>query len=82
MKIVVVIPGYNVASTVGQVVDDVLANGWIPLVVDDGSKDQTAEVSKQHGATVLVHTANQGKGKGLRDGFDRALADGAKLSWS
>ena len=46
------------------------------LVVDDGSKDDTAEQARLAGATVLEQRPNKGKGAALRLGFEHALADG------
>ena len=47
------------------------------LVVDDGSRDDTAAQARAAGATVIEQRPNQGKGAALRAGFRRALADGA-----
>ena len=44
------------------------------LVVDDGSRDGTAEVAKQHGAVVARHVINRGGGAALRTGY-RLMAD-------
>ena len=58
MKISVVIPAYNAESTIGQAVAGSLAQAREPLqveviVVDDGSKDDTAEVAQAAGAKVI-----------------------------
>ena len=44
------------------------------LVVDDGSSDDTSEVARQHGATVVRQEPNQGKGAALLNGFGHFLA--------
>ncbi|HVO68786.1 MAG TPA: glycosyltransferase family 2 protein [Aggregatilineaceae bacterium] len=46
------------------------------LVVDDGSRDDTAARAETAGATVLRQVPNQGKGKALRTGFRWALDQG------
>jgi glycosyltransferase involved in cell wall biosynthesis len=46
------------------------------LVVDDGSRDNTADFAEAAGAIVLRQTPNQGKGAALRAGFRWALDDG------
>ena len=46
------------------------------LVVDDGSTDATAQVARAHGATVVRHEGNRGKGQALATGFAEALARG------
>ena len=53
-----VIPAYNAESTIGQAVEHTLAQAREPLdveviVVDDGSKDETAKVAQSAGATVI-----------------------------
>ena len=58
MKVSVVIPAYNAESTIGQAVEQSFAQAREPLeieviVVDDGSKDDTAKVAESAGATVI-----------------------------
>ncbi|MEA3337532.1 MAG: glycosyltransferase family 2 protein [Chloroflexota bacterium] len=66
------IPAYNEAERVGPVV--VEASQHLPvLVVDDGSRDATAQIAEQAGATVLQQVPNQGKGAALRAGMQWAL---------
>ena len=74
--IVAVIPGYNEGPRIGEVVRGAAAQLPV-LVVDDGSRDDTAAQARAAGATVIEQRPNQGKGAALRAGFRRALADGA-----
>ncbi len=70
-KVMAVIPAYNEAEHISQVVS--AARNYVPvLVVDDGSVDETAKLAEAAGAEVLRQT-NQGKGSALRAGFLRAL---------
>lgn len=92
MKTRVVIPAYQAAATVGAVVREVRAAGFADvLVVDDGSRDETADAARAAGARVERHAHNQGKGAALRtalavcarDGVDAMLtldADGQHLA--
>ena len=49
------------------------------VVVDDGSSDQTYELAKGQGATVLRHLLNRGQGAALETGNQYALARGADI---
>ena len=75
----VLIPAYGAAASIGKVLEGVrVAVPSLPvLVVDDGSRDATAEAARAAGAEVLSHPANRGKGAALRTGFEAALARGA-----
>ena len=79
----VVIPAYNEADNITDAVAGVLAG--LPdavaaveiIIVDDGSSDATAAVSRALAAaddriTVLVHAENRGKGGALQTGFAQA----------
>src|SRR5919201_1339188 len=82
-KIGVLIPAYNEADSIGWVLDripeTVCGVETATLVLDDGSRDGTLEVSTQHGATVARHLINRGGGAALRTGY-RLLADsGARI---
>ena len=73
MKIIALIPGFNVAGQIGPLIRQIRA--YVPevVVVDDGSTDATGEEAKQAGATVLRHPKNLGKGKALKSGFHYVL---------
>ena len=49
------------------------------LVVDDGSKDDTATIAEHLGAIVLRHEKNLGKGAAVRDCFEYAKRSGADV---
>lgn len=76
MKTCVVIPTYNEALAIKEVVSQIRLQGLRPVVVDDGSKDNTAEIARQSGAVVLENPKNQGKGASLKKGFSFALEEG------
>ena len=67
------IPAYEAGKTVTDVVAGVRAHVTRVLVVDDGSRDDTAARAAAAGAEVLRHTVNAGKGAALATGL-RALA--------
>ncbi|MFO1433504.1 MAG: glycosyltransferase family 2 protein [Candidatus Competibacteraceae bacterium] len=77
-RVAVVIPAYNEAATIADIVRRSRRQvDWI-IVVDDGSDDATAAHLKDLPAMVIRHQENQGKAASLRDGMQLALAQGAK----
>jgi glycosyltransferase involved in cell wall biosynthesis len=75
--IVALIPAHDEAPRIGAVVE--VAIRHLPvIVVDDGSTDETSEVARAAGASVIEQRPNQGKGAALRTGFRRALDEGAE----
>lgn len=71
------IPTYNNAATLGQVLQDVLTHTSDVIVVNDGATDHTAEVLEQFPmVSVLSYQPNRGKGIALRRGFKFALEQG------
>ena len=70
-----VIPVYNHAGTVAQVVKDAQALNFPVFVVDDGSTDNTYDQIKEiKGIQILRHEINQGKGAAILTGFAAAEA--------
>jgi len=70
-----IIPVYNHAATVAQVVKDALALHFPIFVVDDGSTDTTYEQIKEiEGIQILRHQQNLGKGAAIMTGFAAAAA--------
>jgi glycosyltransferase involved in cell wall biosynthesis len=73
-----VVPAYNEASCVGEVVRELRrsAPGFDPLVVDDGSTDNTPVVAREAGARVVRHPFNLGIGGAVQTGFTFAQQHG------
>lgn len=71
--VVAVMPAYQCAVTVGEVVEGVLRHLSRVVVVDDGSSDGTGAVAADAGALVVRNPRNRGKGHALRRGFDEVL---------
>lgn len=70
-----VIPVYNHAGTVAQVIKDAQALGYPVFVVDDGSTDNTYNRLKDiQDIQVLRHKQNQGKGAAILTGVAAAAA--------
>jgi glycosyltransferase involved in cell wall biosynthesis len=71
------VPAYQAAETVGEVVTGLLRHVPAVLVVDDGSTDRTGDLARAAGAEVLRLSKNSGKGSAIRAGLARLLASGA-----
>ena len=79
-KIVVVMPAYNAAKTLRwtydevpkDIVDDI-------LLVDDGSHDDTIELSKELGIKTFIHAKNFGYGRNQKTCYREALKTGADV---
>lgn len=69
----IVIPLYNEATIVGEVVRSLRKRFEHIVCVDDGSSDGSAEVALQAGALLVEHPINLGQGAALQTGFEYAL---------
>ncbi|MEA2288535.1 MAG: hypothetical protein QOD55_532 [Solirubrobacteraceae bacterium] len=75
MRCLAIIPAYNEAASVADVVANLRrkAPGFDALVVDDGSTDATAAVARAAGARVVRHPFNLGIGGAVQSGYRFAL---------
>ena len=72
--ICVIIPTYNNAGTLRDVVMRALAHCDDVIVVNDGSTDSTAEILHSiSGIEIVLLKSNSGKGAALKHGFEHAL---------
>jgi glycosyltransferase involved in cell wall biosynthesis len=71
-QVAVVIPAFNEADRVGATVTAAvtLPGVDVVVVVDDGSRDGTARVAGQAGASVLRHARNRGKAAAMETGAE------------
>ena len=72
-----VVPLYDEAAVIADVVGE--ARSVFPKIVcvDDGSRDASADRAEQAGAAVVRHPVNLGQGAALQTGFEYALGDPA-----
>ncbi|MDD4908058.1 MAG: glycosyltransferase family 2 protein [Candidatus Omnitrophica bacterium] len=73
MKICAIIPVYNESKAIGELVTEVRKQNIDVLVIDDGSKDNSADIARNNGAIVLKNITNQGKGASLLQGLNYVL---------
>jgi len=84
MRLVILIPAFNEAEMISRVIqsmpNQIDGIDFIQvLVVDDGSRDATADLARAAGATVVSHPYNQGVGKAFNTGLATALEMGADI---
>lgn len=70
-----VVPLYNEAAVVGDVVRQARLTFPRVVCVDDGSRDASAAVARAAGAYVVRHPVNLGQGAALQTGIEFALSD-------
>lgn len=77
-RIVVVMPAYNAAETVERTVKDLPTDLVDEIIlVDDCSSDNTVEVARSLGLTVIEHQTNGGYGANQKTCYRHALERGA-----
>lgn len=75
VRVCVVIPAFNEAKIIGNIVSDVIKSLKVTpylldiVVVNDASKDATGAVAKKHGAIVINHILNTGAGGATATGL-------------
>jgi glycosyltransferase involved in cell wall biosynthesis len=70
--VVVAVPAFNEEVAIGSVVLRSKKYADKVIVIDDGSKDHTAEIAISAGAEVVPHFNNGGKGAAIKDAFTYA----------
>ncbi len=70
------IPAFQAARTIGEVVRGASAHVDDVIVVNDGSLDGTGDAARAAGARVVDHPVNLGKGQALRTGLRHAYRRG------
>lgn len=68
----IVIPAFNEAAVIGEVVADVRSVFDHVVCVDDGSADGTGEIARQAGAHLVRHPINLGQGAAIQTGVEYA----------
>lgn len=85
-KVCVVIPAYNESKVIAGVVKNIRHElqgqkyDFEVIVVNDGSKDNTAEEAEKAGATVIRHILNSGAGGATATGLSYAEQNGFSMA--
>jgi len=78
-RVAVVMPAYNAEKTLERTVAELTDVVDIKILVDDSSKDQTAELSRKLGVQTFIHDSNYGYGRNQQTCYREALAAGADI---
>jgi glycosyltransferase involved in cell wall biosynthesis len=68
----IIVPAFNEAQVIGDVVADLRSVFANVVCVDDGSRDDTAGVALRSGAHVVRHPVNLGQGAAIQTGVEYA----------
>ena len=71
----IIVPAYNEAGSIAEVITELKSFGYNVLVVSDGSRDKTCEIARELGVRVLELPINLGVGGALRAGFRFAVRE-------
>lgn len=72
LRCLVIIPAFNEEKRLYPLIKSIVKMGHLCMVIDDGSKDNTASVAKKAGALVFSNKKNQGKGAAISRGLKKA----------
>ena len=78
-RVVVVMPAYNAAKTLGETVRELPEIVDLTILVDDKSSDDTVNIAKSLGLHVFAHDKNYGYGRNQQTCYREALAAGADI---
>ena len=79
-RIIIVLPAYNAAQTLEKTYHDIPKDKASKIIlVDDVSQDQTVEVARSLGLSVIIHVQNRGYGGNQKTCYLEALKEGADV---
>jgi glycosyltransferase involved in cell wall biosynthesis len=79
MKLIAIIPAFNEETTIGDVIKATSRFVDEILVINDGSTDNTSDIARNAGATVIDNIVNRGLGKTIQRGYAEAIKHGADI---
>ena len=76
-SVTIIIPAHDEEAKIGEIVQEIQAIDptFEILVIDDGSRDQTATRASEAGARVISHPYNIGNGAAIKTGARQATGD-------
>lgn len=82
MKILVIIPAYNEAENIVNTVNTLTTTCPFVdyVIINDCSRDNTAEICKEHGFNFISLPINLGIGGGMQTGYRYAVANGYDIA--
>lgn len=86
VKVCFILPAYDEAKIIDQVIKGLLTElknvdfDYEVIIVDDGSKDDTAEIAEMAGAYVIRHILNTGSGGATATGLSYAQQEGFNIA--
>ncbi|MCB1266111.1 MAG: glycosyltransferase family 2 protein [Mycobacterium sp.] len=78
----IIVPAFNEARVVGEVVTTLRSSFPHVVCVDDGSRDDTAQIALRAGAHVLSHPVNLGQGAAIQTGVEYARRQPGALAFA
>ena len=78
MRVLVAVPALNESAVIGQVLESLSKKHPLAdvVIVDDGSRDATAQIARDAGAHVVSHAINLGVGAAMGTAFKYAVQNG------
>lgn len=74
-NVLILVPAFNEEQNIEHVLRELIRENLRVLVIDDGSQDSTAEISRGMGIATLILPFNLGVGGALRAGFQYAVKE-------
>lgn len=80
-NILIILPAFNEGEVLGNVLSAVKNTGYSNIcLIDDGSSDNTAEIGREFGVTILTHPINRGAGAAIQTGISYAKKKGYQFA--
>lgn len=80
-KVVIIMPAYNVARILQKTVYELPKKDIDEIIaIDDGSSDNTAQVARSLGLTIIRHPQNRGYGAAQKTGYKAAIEHNADIA--